>query len=394
MTAERVILCFNAGSSSCKFALYAFAGAHSEPRPIAIGQAEGVGAPRGKIRICDAAGRALAEASLAFARPRDAVDAAVDAIEQLKHPRPAAVGHRIVHGGPNHAAPERITDALAAELKRLIPFAPLHLPAGIEGIEAAAARYPGLPQVACFDTAFHRAMPEIAQRLPIPRELWDEGVRRYGFHGISYEYIMRTLGSPPPRRVIIAHLGNGASMAAVLNGKPAETTMGFTPAGGFMMGTRPGDLDPGVLAYLMKEKHFTADRIDRTINFESGLLGVSGLSADMKTLLETAPANPHAAQAVEMFCYHLRKTIGGLAAVMGGLDLLVFTGGIGERAAPIRAGACRGMAHLGIELDERRNITNADTINVAGALCTVRVIPTDENLMIARHTNKLVFEGR
>ncbi len=274
----------------------------------------------------------------------------------------------------------------------LIPFAPLHLPEEIRAIKDVADHFPGLPQAVCFDTAFHRRMPELARRFPLPRALWDDGVRRYGFHGISYEYIMQTLGEPAPARVIIAHLGNGASMAAVRDGVPIDTTMGFTPAGGFMMGTRSGDLDPGVPVYLLKEKGYDAARLDRLMNRESGLLGVSGVTADMKKLLEIRNSNPDARQAVAMFCYQLRKSVGALAAALGGLDLLVFTGGIGERAAAVRWTVAAGLEHLGIRLDQRRNDAHADTISSPGSSCIVRIIPTNEDLMIARHTSRLIFK--
>jgi acetate kinase len=235
-------------------------------------------------------------------------------------------------------------------------------------------------------------MPERAERFPLPRELWDAGIRRYGFHGISYEYIMQALGADVPPRLIIAHLGNGASMAAVLNGHPHDTTMGFTPAGGFMMGTRPGDLDPGVIVYLLEQKRYDAKRLAELVNLKSGLLGVSGLSSDVKTLLDAREANVDAAMAIEMFCYQIRKSVGTLAAALGGLDMLIFTGGIGEHAAAVRAEVCDGLAYLGLVIDPRPNDSNEDTISTAGSKCRVRVIPTNENLMVARHTAALVFE--
>lgn len=389
MPARYIILCINVGSSSCKFALYSVSsGAESV---LAEGLADRIGSSGGKIRIRDAGGRSIAESDRDLARPQVAVDALFDEFERLKLPRLDAVGHRIVHGGTHHVAPEIVTPALIADLKRLIAFAPLHMPGGIEGIEAVAARHLKLPQVACFDTAFHRGMPERAERFPLPRELWDAGVRRYGFHGISYEYIMQALGADVPARLIIAHLGNGASMAAVENGRPLDTTMGFTPAGGFMMGTRPGDLDPGVILYLLERKGYDAAHLSELVNLKSGLLGVSGLSSDVKTLLDAQGSNADAAEAIEMFCYQIRKAIGALAAALGGLDLLVFTGGIGEHAAAVRAQACQGLAHLGLAIDPRRNRSNRDTISSAGSRCRVRVIPTNENLMVARHAARLVF---
>ena len=389
MPARHIILCINVGSSSCKFATYSVSG--SAELVVAEGVADRIGLSGGKIRIRDANGRSIAESDRDLARPQVAVDALFDEFERLKLPRLDAVGHRIVHGGAHHVAPEIVTPALIADLKRLIAFAPLHMPGGIEGIEAVAARHPKLPQVACFDTAFHRGMPERAERFPLPRELWDAGVRRYGFHGISYEYIMQALGADVPTRLIIAHLGNGASMAAVEDGRPLDTTMGFTPAGGFMMGTRPGDLDPGVILYLLEGKGYGAAQLSRLVNLKSGLLGVSGLSSDVKTLLDARGSNADAAEAIEMFCYQIRKAIGALAAALGGLDLLVFTGGIGEHAAAIRAEACQGLAHLGLAIDPRRNDSNQDTISASDSRCRVRVIPTNENLMVARHAAGLVF---
>jgi acetate kinase len=278
-------------------------------------------------------------------------------------------------------------DALLLEsLLALMPLAPLQIPSELSVIEAVAERFPTLPQVVCFDTAFHRRMPELAQRLPLPRALWDLGVRRYGFHGLSYEYIVERLGPAARGRTIIAHLGNGASMAAVRDGLPVDTTMGLTPTGGFMMGTRSGDLDPGIILYLMREQGYDVGRLDRLVNSESGLLGVSGLSPDMKTLLERRGREPAAAQAVAMFCYQLGKHVGALAAALGGLDTLVFTGGIGERAAPVRWETCQGLEHLGIRLDPGRNAVHADTVSGSDSRCVVRIIPTDEDLMIARHT--------
>jgi acetate kinase len=268
----------------------------------------------------------------------------------------------------------------------------LHLPDEIAGIEAVTSNFPSLPQVACFDTAFHRSMPEVAQRFALPRALRDEGIRRYGFHGISYEYIMRKLGSKPPTRLVIAHLGNGASMAAVKDGRPLDTTMGFTPTGGFMMGTRSGDLDPGIILYLLNEKHFDSRRVAELVSRQSGLLGVAGIS-DMKTLLEQRDTSPDAALAVEMFCYQLRKQIGAYAAALGGIDLLVFTGGIGEHAAPVRWESCGGLEHLGIKLDRERNDANTDAISANESRCLVRVIPTNEDLMIARYTYELIFSS-
>jgi acetate kinase len=387
--ASRVILCLNSGSSSLKIALYRIG--DSEELLLAQGVAELNDGQITRLSIKNAHEKVDKKGSeVSSSTPLNALS---DELKQLRLPHPDAVGHRIVHGGPRHAAPERINDKLFNELRGLIPFAPLHLPDELACIEAVTLNFPQLPQVACFDTAFHRSMPEFAQRFALPRVLLDEGIRRYGFHGISYEYIMRTLGAGPPARLIIAHLGNGASMAAVKDGSPLDTTMGFTPAGGFMMGTRSGDLDPGIILYLLNEKHLKVSELADLVNHQSGLRGVSGIS-DMKMLLERRDTVPDSALAVQMFCYQLRKQIGAFTAALGGLDLLVFTGGIGEKAAPVRWETCNGLEHLGIKLERERNASNADTISADNGGCLVRVIPTNEDLMIARHTYELVFPAR
>ncbi len=387
MTDALHILCLNSGSSSLKFAVYRLDDAETR---LAAGAVERIGRPDGRLWLESDRGEPRTDVAGDFPDAGAAVRAALGALEALGLPRADAAGHRIVHGGPDHSAPERVDAQLIAALRALIPFAPLHLPAEIDIIEAVATQRPGLPQVVCFDTAFHRRMPDVARRLPLPRALWDAGIRRYGFHGLSYEYIVETLGASARGRMIIAHLGNGASMAAVRDGQPLDTTMGFTPTGGFMMGTRSGDLDPGVLLHLMLHKGYNAAAIERLVNHEAGLLGVSGTSADMQTLLEQRAHAPHAAEAVELFCYQVRKHIGQLAAALGGLDTLVFTGGIGEHAAPVRWEICTGLAHLGIRLDPDRNSEHAPMISALGGPCTVRVIATDEDLMIARHTHRLL----
>ena len=374
------VLCVNSGSSSLKVALY-----EDEAR-IASSAVEGIGLGQGRLTIRDAASRVLRDEQGAFP---DA-SAALHALAGTGLPAPDAAGHRIVHGGVDHAAPERVTPQLLAALRILVPLAPLHLPAALDGIDAVTARFPGLPQVACFDTAFHRRMPPVAQRLPLPRALQAKGIQRYGFHGLSYEYVVATLGAATLGRAIIAHLGNGASLAAVRDGLPVDTTMGFTPTGGLMMGTRSGDLDPGVLVHLLAHEGYDAAAIARLVDRESGLLGVSGVTSDMKGLLEARATRPRAAEAVELFCYVLRKHIGAFAAVLGGVDTLVFTGGIGEHAAPIREETCRGLVHLGIQIDGERNARHDPVISPPGSTCTVRIVPTDEDLMISRHTCALL----
>ncbi len=392
MSAERVVLALNSGSSSRKAALYRV-GADGEVE-LARGAAEHLGTPEAELKL-RGAGRNVSRALSGDARRASgALGALLDEMDALDLPQAEAVGHRIVHGGARHAAPERVGESLLADLDALVPLSPLHLPGGIAGIREAAERLPGVPQVACFDTAFHRSMPDVAARFALPRELYDAGVRRYGFHGLSYEYIVRRLGPELPPRVVIAHLGNGASLAAVQGGRCIDTTMGLSPTGGVMMGTRSGDLDPGVLVYLSRERGLDADALDRLVNREAGLFGVSGVSPDMKTLLEESPHNPDAELAVRMFVYQVQKAVGALAAALGGLDLLVFTGGIGERAAPVRRSIGRGLEHLGVVLDEERNERGADPVSAADSRIVVRVVPTDEDLMIARHTFDVAFGGR
>ena len=386
--ADGTILCLNAGSSSLKFAVYGRTpNPEGETTPLVAGAVERIGLSQSLLQVStDGAGGTETEGE--YKDHSSAVQAVLDLLERRGLPALDAVGHRLVHGGPTHTTPERLDARLMESLRELAPLAPLHLPGELSVIEAVSARFPALPQVVCFDTAFHHRMPEEARRLPLPRALWDAGIRRYGFHGLSYEYIVWRLGPAARGRTIIAHLGNGASMAAVRDGLPVDTTMGLTPTGGFMMGTRSGDLDPGVLLYLLREKGYDSERLDRLVNDESGLLGVSGLSPDMKTLLERRGREPAAAQAVAMFCYQLRKHIGALAAALGGLDTLVFTGGIGERAAPVRWEACQGLDHLGLRLDAESNAAHADTVSRRDSRCVVRIIPTQEDLMIARHVRK------
>ncbi|MBN1142313.1 MAG: acetate/propionate family kinase [Deltaproteobacteria bacterium] len=386
---EKHILCLNSGSSSIKFALYRL-GAGEEL--VIKGAIERIGMAGSWLWLKDATGKRITDRIQDFPTHGAAVKAILTGImEENRLPPPDGVGHRVVHGGPEHTAHEVVTPELIFTLRRFIPFAPLHMPAEILGIDAVAGQYPDLGQVACFDTAFHRSIPEIARRLPMTRTLWHEGVCRYGFHGLSYEYIVAALGDNARGRVIVAHLGNGASMAALRDGSSVDTTMGFTPTGGLMMGTRSGDLDPGILIFLMEEKGYDASQFNKLLNHRSGLIGVSGISPDMKTLLEKRESEPHAAQAIEMYGYHARKAIGALSAVLGGLDGLVFTGGIGERAAPVRALICQGLDYLGIRLDPGKNESHAPLISADGTRCAVRVIPTNEDLVIARHTRRLLF---
>ncbi len=383
------ILCLNTGSSSLKFALYELG---EREVALATGAVERIGDPGARLSLRKGAD-AEVERTVDVPDGRAAIETALAALDPHELPAPDAVGHRVVHGGPLHRAPEPVDARLLEALKALVPFAPLHLPAELEAIEAVARRFPHLPQVVCFDTAFHRDMPELAQRLPLPRALWDAGIRRYGFHGLSYEYVVHELGAATRGRVVIAHLGSGASMAAVRDGRAVETTMGLTPTGGLMMGTRPGDLDPGVLLHLLATRQYDVEGLIRLVERESGLLGVSGLSADVRTLLAARDRDADAALAIAMFCHRARREVGALAAVLGGMDSLVFTGGIGEHSAVIRQEICQGLEHLGVVLDTDANTAHAPIVSRRGVACVVRVVRTNEDLMVARHT-RAVLQGR
>ncbi len=375
-----IALCLNVGSSSLKLALFRVTSQAEEL--LASGSIEQLGSAGAHARL--KAGERHSERACPSLGLSEALGVMFTMLEEQGLPAASVVGHRIVHGGREHLVPTRIDSALLESLKQLVPLAPLHLPAAIAGIEATTQHVPGVPQVACFDTAFHAGMPEHAARFALPARLYAEGVRRYGFHGLSYEYIMSTLGEPPPARVIIAHLGNGASLAAIRDGHSIDTTMGLTPGGGVLMGTRSGDLDPGVLLYLQREKGYSVDSLERLLERESGLLGVAG-TADMRTLSERFERDEAARLAITMFGYAVRKAIGAYMAVLGGLDVLVFTGGIGEHAPLVRAEACRGLEVFGIALDDASNARSERAIHAVGSACQVLVLETDEDRMIARH---------
>lgn len=389
----RVILCINSGSSSLKFSLRSIA-PDGTGRRLLHGAVERIGAPGASLHAVvtgadEAAGETVGGAA-DIPDHRAAVRAALALLDRPGLPPPDAAGHRVVFGGPDRAAPWLIDDALLETMRRFIPFAPLHVPGELACIESVRERLPALPQAACFDTSFHHAMPEAARRFPLPDELARAGVRRYGFHGLSYEYVLAARPELARGRTVIAHLGNGASLAAVLDGRPADTTMGFSPLGGLMMGTRSGDLDPGVPIYLMREMGHTPESLERLLGRESGLRGVSGATGDMRLLLERRAADPAAALAIEMFCLSVRKGIGAMAAALGGLDALVFTGGIGERAAPVRAEVCGGLGHLGVAIDPVANAEHREMISPPGVRAAVLVIPTDEEHVIARRTLELI----
>lgn len=305
-------------------------------------------------------------------------------------PQPAAIGHRIVHGGPALRQHCLIDRSVLAKLELAIAFAPLHTPSTLSVIRFAQENFPGIPQAACFDTTFHAGLPDVARVLPIPKALQAEGIQRYGFHGLSIESIVHQLGSDLPRRVVVAHLGNGASITAVKSGKSIDTSMGLTPAGGVVMGTRSGDLDPCVLTYLMREKNYDAAMVEALVNRKSGLLGISGIDSDMRRLHQEASANADARLAIDMFCYAVRKQIAAMIAVLDGVDLIVFTGGIGEHDATVRAAICGGLSWIGISLDDARNRSTSNPINDSASRCLVLVLPSREDDQIVRHTRALL----
>jgi acetate kinase len=388
---EKVALALNAGSSSLKFALF------KDTKPMArtwSGAIDRIGLPGATFTLKGIDGQPK-RSDIAAPNHISAMEYLFQRLGNLAEAEFDAVGHRVVHGGPHYREPQIVDDTMLAELRRIRSFDPDHLPAEIALMEAFASKFPRTPQVACFDTAFHRDMPRVAKLLPIPRRYGAKGVERYGFHGLSYAYLMQELervaGTPAAQgRVILAHLGNGASMAAVREGKSIDTTMAFTPAAGLVMSTRSGDLDPGLVTFLARSEQMTAAQFDRMVNRESGLLGVSETSSDMRDLLARESEDVRAAEAVALFCYQARKWIGAYAAALGGLDTLVFAGGIGEHAAPVRARICEGLGFLGVELDSARNAAHAGVISAGASRVVVRVIPTDEELMIARSVCRVI----
>jgi acetate kinase len=390
------ILTINGGSSSIKFALFE---AGASLRRILEGAIERIGLPDTTFRVTGSNPAADVRHPVTAPDHATAVSALMDWLEEgWGADALTAVGHRVVHGGPKYSEPQRITPEMVEELRRLSPFDPEHLPEEILLTEAFHRHFPHLPQVACFDTAFHRDLPRVARLLPIPRRYEELGVRRYGFHGLSYAFLMeeltRLVGAEAARgRVILAHLGNGASLAALRDAKPVDTSMGFTPAAGVPMSTRSGDLDPGLIWYLARTEGMNARQFNEMVNTHSGLLGVSETSSDMRDLLDSEAHDPRAAEAVALFCYQVRKWIGAFAAALGGLDTLVFSGGVGERSPVIRARICEGLGFLGIEIDEEGNTANAGVISAAAGRVAVRVIHTDEEQMIARSVWRVLGLG-
>ena len=386
------ILTINGGSSGIKFSIYQI----EEPLKVLLnGQLEGMGSSNAKLRFNNFVTQQKNSISLRVADQNDAVDHLVDWLEKQEgFSTVKAVGHRIVHG-MNHTGPELITQELLRELKKISAYDPDHLPEEIRLIELFGKRYPSLKQVACFDTSFHTSMPMVAKLLSIPRRYFEKGIKRYGFHGLSYSFLLEELNrlagtAVANGKLILAHLGSGASLAAVKAGKSIDTSMGFSPASGLPMSTRTGDLDPGAAWYLMQFEKLSAKEFNHLINHESGLLGISGISSDMRELMEAEYTDRRAAEAIDFFCYQTKKWIGSFAAVLGGLETLVFTGGIGEHSPEVRSKICDGLEFLGIELDEIKNMNNEAIISTEVSRVTVRVIPTNEEVIIAGLVNEVL----
>jgi acetate kinase len=381
------ILAVNSGSSTLKFGLFVDEG--GEERALLKGGAEGIGKDTGKLEILDGDGKKLRAETRKYASQKEAFSHVADSLHTLTHAEPVAIGHRIVHGGPELRDHIRITPEVLNVLSAAVHFAPVHIPTAVDLIRHAESIYPSLPQFACFDTAFHQTMPEEAYHFALPKELLDRGVRRYGFHGLSYASVVHQLGSELKLRTVVAHLGNGASLAALRGGKSVDTSMGLTPTGGIPMGTRTGDLDPGVLLYLSRTEKISGDALESLLNHKSGLLALGGTS-DMRDLQTAAARGEHPAQlAIEIFCLAIARTIAAYAVSLQGLDLLVFAGGIGEHSSQVRANVCAKLKILGVNLDEARNEKAEATISNADSPVQVRIVPAQEEAQIGREVRKL-----
>ncbi len=387
------VLALNAGSSSLKFALFV---GGAVPVRLLSGAIDRIGSPDATFTLKIIKDRQAERVVVSAPNHAGCLDYLLKRLAETSGATGfRATGHRVVHGGTHYAQPQVVTRDMLDDLRRFSPFAPEHLPAEIDLIVGLRERFPHLPQVACFDTAFHQDLPRMARLLPIPRRYEALGVRRYGFHGLSYEFLMEELvrlgGSTAANgRVILAHLGNGASLAAVRDGKCFDTSMGFTPAAGLVMGRRSGDLDPGLVAYLARSEGMTAEQFDDLVNLKSGMLGVSEISSDMRELLALENKDPRAADAIALFCYQTKKWIGSFTAALGGLDTLVFSGGIGEHCQSIRTRICDGLGFLGVELNENLNAQHAELISAEGGKVAIRVIRTDEELLVARSVYRVL----
>lgn len=388
---ELIVLALNCGSSSLKFGLYRVDETRCDV--LLLGEAESIGANTSKFHAFDSNRHALVAEQISVATQNDVLIRITKLLADSNLPAPHVIGHRIVHGGPKCRQHCRIDDAVLQQLLDASIFAPLHTPTTLSVIRYAEAHFPSVPQIACFDTSFHANLPDVARVLPIPKELRTEGIQRYGFHGLSCESIVRQLGADMPSRLIIAHLGNGASITAVKNGTSIDTSMGLTPSGGVIMGARSGDLDPGVLIYLMREKKLDAVMLEELIDQRSGLRGISGVDGDMRSLHAVAATDTDAQLAIDMFCYSVRKQIAAMIAVLGGIDMIVFCGGIGENDALVRADICSELAWIGVSLNAERNRTATNPISNSSR-CAVHILVSQEDEQIARHSWDLLPEFR
>lgn len=384
------VLTLNRGSATLKGALYA-----TNPIELVLSiQVDRVDSPGARVKIASKSAAVLFDSGVESTSPNAFLDCVFDWLQAHAYlSNMAAFGHRLVHGGMKFRQPTRITADVLSQLQELIPIDPDHLPGAIDIIRFTSERFPQLPQIGCFDTSFHRTLPKVARMYALPHRLFDEGLMRFGFHGLSYEYIageLKVLEAGLPERVIVAHLGSGASMAALRRGESIDTSMGFTPLEGLVMGARSGDVDPGALFYLLDQGKMTSASLYDCLNKQSGILGISESSGDMRDLLEKAPHDEHAAEAVALFCYRARKYVGAYAAALGGLDVLVFTGGIGEKSALVRSQICGHLEFLGIQLDAQRNQANAPLISTPASPVRVRVIETNEDLTIVRHVLEVI----
>jgi acetate kinase len=384
---HRTILTINRGSGTLKAGLYQA----SDPPVLVVSiKVDRAGTREARIKIADASGKTLLDSGVEDGGANSDLSAVLKWLSENGHvSRLAGIGHRLVHGGPRYTESQTITPAVLAELEKIAPLDPDHTPQAIQNIQFFAAQLPHTPEIGCFDTAFHARLPKVARMYALPRKLYDEGVRRYGFHGLSCEYILQQLRRTDPalagRRLIIAHLGNGASMTAVNNGNSVDTSMGFTPLEGLVMGTRSGDIDPAAVIYLQERDRMIPRDIDVLLNKQSGLLGLSGTSSDMRDLLDRETRDERAAEAVALFCYRAKKYAGAYAAALGGLDALIFAGGIGENAPQVRERICAGLEFLGLEIDPALNRSNAPVISSAQSRGKIKVVETDEDSMIAQH---------
>ncbi|HWH58413.1 MAG TPA: acetate/propionate family kinase [Terriglobales bacterium] len=388
---ETVILALNGGSSSFKLALYLFQSDKVEK--LVWGEAEEIGSKNAKFWLRGNNLGLACNGTHPFADDAEAAQYLIGRLRSSSLPSPQAVGHRIVHGGPLLREHQQITPQVLAQLTDATAFAPVHLPPALDVVRRVMATFPNVPHIACFDTAFHRTMPQHAARLPFAAEFFQAGLQRYGFHGLSCESVVRALAAALLPRTVIAHLGSGCSITAIENGKSIETTMGMTPTGGVMMGTRSGDLDPGVLLNLLR-RGYDQEQMDSLVNHNSGLYGVSGEGSDMRRLLDLREQSASARLAIEMFCYQVRKAIGAMAAVLGGMDMLVFTGGIGEHSPSIRAQICADLEHLGIAFNDASNQRNNINVALSTGKCDVRIIEADEDLEIALHSRRLTSSSQ